>query len=194
MNILFRQKNSADAEIRSILSDHGIEQCMLKYISFEKDRTHITRKRHYHTNVEIHIIEKGYQIYEIGGQTACLRAGQFLIIPPLEEHIASEDDPRTLKHAITFRTSDNGAFSALSSHPFSFFIGSTPQIVTESLSCIREESRAQDKLCSSLISCRVLECIIRLYRLTGLGLVCAEESSALEENDRILLAKQYIAN
>ncbi len=67
MEILFKQRSNSPAAVAPLFAKLGVEQCLFKHICFEKDRAYVTRKRHYHTFVEIHIIVRGYQIYEIDG-------------------------------------------------------------------------------------------------------------------------------
>ena len=134
MEILFRQKESGNRRPRSFLEEFGIEGCILKYISFEKDRSRITRKRHYHTNIEIHIIEKGYQVYEIGKETVRVESGQFLLVPPGVKHTTLTENNKTEKYAITFRLSEKSTPFALPVNEY--LLGRTPAPVKENSRCI----------------------------------------------------------
>ena len=191
VEILFRQKSAENTLDKSVLDGFGIQRCILKKISFEKDRSNITRKRHYHTGVEIHIIEEGYQIYEIEGQSVRVDSGQFLLIPTLKEHIALKEDFKTSKYAFTFNLKENCMFARSLQTP-SFVVASTPPTVRDNLRYIREESARRAPFCYSVVCGRAWECILQLYRLVG---ICSIESRDLvtnEENDRLILAKQYI--
>ena len=192
MEILFRQRESEHSENQSALGDLGIERCMLKRIFFERDSVHITRKRHYHAGVEIHILEEGYQTYEIDGQILRVVAGQYLLIPPLVKHVVLEEDPYTLKYAVTFHMKENGSLAVCTDQLRSCFVGNTPSSVRESILCIRAEGSAKKAFYASVICGRVLECILHLYRLTGIRDTGIGDFFGLEENGIFLLAKQYV--
>ena len=192
MEILFRQRESEHSENRSALEHLGIERCMLKRIFFERDGARITRKRHYHAGVEIHIIDAGYQTYEIDGQILRVEAGQYLLIPPLVKHVVLEEDPHTLKYAITFHTKENSPFAIFTDQLNSCFVGNTHSSVRESILCIQAEGSARKAFYASVVCGRVMECILHLYRLMGIRDTGIGDSFDAEENDRFLLAKQYV--
>ena len=101
MKILFKQPENDPYHSATALEEFGILQCFLKHIVSKSDRTNITRKRHYHKCVEVHIIEKGYQIYEIEGKRIKLEKGSFLIISPLSYHCLTEETNETEKYSFT---------------------------------------------------------------------------------------------
>ena len=107
MDILFRQIRSQETAVPSLLEGLGVSGCMVKYISYEKDRSNITKKRHYHTGTEIHIIEKGRQVYEIEGRMLELVEGELLVIPPEVEHTVIETGRDTSNYAIFFNLSQD---------------------------------------------------------------------------------------
>jgi AraC-like DNA-binding protein len=191
MEILFRQNETDTAANSCILYRMGIERCMLKRISFVKDRAHITKKRHYHAGVEIHIIESGYQIYEINGKCICVTEGHFLLIPPLTRHVVVEEAPSTAKHAITFNIKENSTFASVMSGLCSFFVGQTPVAVTDGILYITDEYATQKPFYRSAIECRLWECILHLYRLAGIRDTLNGTVNS-EEDHRLTIAKQYI--
>ena len=192
MYILFWQTKNEDFVDRSVLESLGIERCIFKRISFETDRAHMTKKSHYHTSVEIHIIERGYQIYEIDGLKVRVVAGQFLMISHQVRHVALEEDPYTLKFALAFHIKENGPFNACLSEMQSFAIGNTPLSVKENMQYICTESAERRPFYASLVCGRVWELILMLYRLMGMGDAAITDPFDGQKNDRFLLAKQYI--
>ena len=80
MKILFNQLENNRFHSATALEEFGILQCFLKRIRSKYDKTNVTRKRHYHKCVEIHIIEKGYQIYDVGNQRIKIEEGAFFVV------------------------------------------------------------------------------------------------------------------
>ena len=191
MEILFRQNKTDTAANCCILYRMGIERCMLKRISFVKDRAHITKKRHYHAGVEIHIIESGYQIYEINGKCIRVTEGHFLLIPPLTRHVVVEEDPNATKHAVTFNIKENSTLADVLPGICSIFVEQTPAAVTEGILYIANEYTTQKALYRSAVECRLWECILHIYRLVGIR-DALNETVRSEEDPRLTIAKQYI--
>ena len=57
MEILFRQEKTREILGYSLLDRLGIHGCLFKEIDFARDRSRVTKKSHYHTSIEIHIIQ-----------------------------------------------------------------------------------------------------------------------------------------
>ena len=71
-------------------------------------------------------------------------------------------------------------------------MGNTHSSVRESILCIQAEGSARKAFYASVVCGRVMECILHLYRLTGIRDTGIGDSFDAEEDDRFLLAKQYI--
>ena len=190
MKILFKQPENDGYHSAVALEEFGVLRCFLKQITLDRDRTHITRKRHFHTCVEVHIIEKGYQIYEIEDEYIRIEKGGFLIIPPLTCHSAIEELLGTEKYSFTFELKNNGMAEELLTGIGSYFFGVTPIAVRECISCIEEEKRERKPYHTVLICNRVLECILQMLR--SFPSAVAETTVEPFGDMRLKLAKQYI--
>ena len=189
MEILFRQGKGAENGAFSLLDAYGIEGCVFKKIAFARDRSRITKKSHYHTSTEIHIIERGYQLYEVEGKSVRVGAGEFLLIPPLFPHAAREADPTTEKYAFTLRVRESSPFA----HIAAYRTGTLPEGFSQAVLAIASEARARLPFYTAAIDARIWEMLLQFFRAAAL-LPRESESPAVEENERILLVKQYIAD
>lgn len=186
MKILFKQSKE---DMRCPLRNFGVERCYLKYITFADGRSFITRKRHHHTDFEIHIIERGCQAYETDEGECVLGEGEFLLIPPTRKHCALREDVNSSKFSVTFGLCEDspwyGALPLLKGH--------VPDRIWEDLRCIREERESKAPLFDAMISLRVAECVLRFLRLAGGALLPDRADTVdLEADARLFLAKQYI--
>ena len=155
MNILFKQPENDCLNVATALEQFGILQCYLKKIVAKRDKSNITIKRHYHRCVEVHIIENGYQIYEIDGKYIKLEKGSFLIIPPLSYHRMTEEAEGTEKYSFTFELKNNGTAEQLCGGMSLSFSSATPKAIQECMACIEEEKR--DILLAAELSRKLLE-------------------------------------
>ncbi len=192
MNILFKQPENDPLNSASMLEQFGISQCYLKRIVAKRDKTNITIKRHYHKCIEVHIIEDGYQIYEIEGKSIKLKKGDFLIIPPMLYHRMTEESEVTEKYSFTFELKNNSIAEQLCAGMRSCFTSATPIAVRECISYIEEEKRELKPYYTALICSRVFECILRILRLFPSAL--AETAVEHFGDMRLTLAKQYISD
>ena len=144
MKILFKQPENDPYHSAIALEEFGILQCFLKHIVSKSDRTNITRKRHYHKCVEVHIIEKGYQIYEIEGKCIKLEKGSFLMISPLAYHCLTEETNETEKYSFTFELKNHSMAKQLLTEMGSYFSCVTPITVQECIAYIEEEKRERE--------------------------------------------------
>ncbi len=190
MKILFKQPENDLTSAAIALEQFGILQCFLKWILSKRDKTNITRKIHYHKCVEVHIIEKGYQIYEIEGTCMKLEKGSFLMISPLSHHRVTKEANETEKYSFTFELKSNGVAERLLTGMGPCFLSETPIAVRECIAHIEEEKRGCKPYHTVLISNRVLECILQILRL--LPSAVAETTDEQSGDMRLMLAKQYI--
>lgn len=190
MRILFKQ--SKEGVGAALLRCVGIERCYVKYIVHEDGRSYVTRKRHHHTDFEIHIVEGGEQVYEIDGREVALGAGQVLLIPPGVKHRALRESPEASKYSILFGLAATGALGGVDVP----LVGGVPDGVWESLFCIRKEHGQNATHSEALLSLYVIECVLRLLRLAGGAEAHAarREDDGGEEDARLLLAKKYVAD
>ena len=196
MTFLFRQnasrESSRESSPCSALNTLGIEDVFLKKLSFEKDRKSITQKRHYHTNFEIHLIQKGFQSYAFESERVCVAEGMLLIIPPFVTHVADGEDPHTEKIALTFSLNANSRLAATLRQPTPFVLLETPGVLNENLQRILAELAEQKPFYRVLVENRILECILHLLRLLGVRDADPCDEAFTGEDPRILLSKQYV--
>ena len=184
MEILFKQANG-------MLEERGIEQCYLKRILPERDRGTTTKKRHHHTGFEIHIIEDGYQCYEVEDRIICLSAGQFLLIPPMVRHRVVDAAAETSKYSLSFCLEEGSAFAATLPDLRKEITGETPMVIGDGIFLICRERQERLPYGLAVIEGRMLECILHFLRMCApVGICEVQEESG--EDFRVTLAKQYI--
>lgn len=185
MRILWKQKHPSTDGCEGLFWRLSVERCYLKHIRTDMDRERTTRKTHHHTGVEMHVITKGYQVYELTEGCVRVEAGQCLLLPPMLPHRAVEEGTDTVKYSLTFgveRTEE-----------LVLYVGETPDGVTECLWRIEREREGTFPLGDSLVGILVWECVLRLLRLMGLRGKETAEMPAKEDRDaRYSLAVQYI--
>lgn len=193
MEFFFRQDRLDRNSVADRLEQFGIEQCLLKYISSEKDRFTSTRKEHHHSGFEVHIVEQGEQIYAVEGETVCVRTGHFLMIAPQVKHVAYPAEIGTKKYAITFRLTDDGLLADRSAEVPSYVFGETPFSVKENLQAVCRERAEPMAYGLWVMSNRIWECILGFFRICGMqnGPDCISYS-VRDEDDRISIVKRYI--
>lgn len=191
MRILYHYTESGLGGCDSDWRELGIDRCLLKHISFESDRAHITKKRHYHSDVEIHMIECGHQVYELGGKRVTVEAGELLWIAPEVEHRTADFAPDTVKYAICFR-------AARDVHGWGSKIAGTYGVVRISaalMACLKsivEERRDRASHYRTVIKSRMLDCVVYCMRKIVRKEAKGVSHDTMWENDRLAIAKQYI--
>lgn len=192
MEILFKQAERGESLSSAVLEAFGIERCYCKQVCVARDRMHITRKRHHHTGVEVHLIEKGAQVYEVAGDVIEVSAGQFLVISPNVRHTVLDADAQTEKYSFSFSIAAAGMehLTPMQEH---YATGRTPAEIEDSLRFLCAERRRGAAYAYCVIGNRVLECLLLLFRrLCWANAVPTDEAS--DEDLRLSLAKQYIAD
>lgn len=190
MKILFNQLKNNGFQGEDALEKCGILQCYLKEIRSVYDKTNVTKKRHYHKGVEIHIIKKGYQIYDMGDKSIKIEEGSLLMISPLSYHRLIAEASETEKYSFSFELKSNSMAEQLLKEVKGCISCKTPISVRENISFIKEEKKAHKLYHSVLICHRVLECMIQILRLLPLAVT---EKTVEESGDiRLELAKRYI--
>lgn len=153
----------------------------------------VTRKRHHHTGVEVHIVMRGCQVYELDGRLVSVEAGGFLLIAPLTRHRVAEEHVGTEKYSFTFAVQKGSAAERHLSALGAFVTGTTPETVTDGIRLICGERKRRALYGETVMCNRVLECILLLLRCFPVGTVPTPHGE--DEGDlRVTLAKQYVSD
>lgn len=191
MEILYRQPNE-NKNGHNPIESLGAMGCMVKYISHERDRGLVTKKRHHHTGVEIHIILKGRQKYEVDGREAELEAGEMLTILPNVPHLLLESEGETVKYAMFFGVREGSPLHTMMNEKPPYTVERVPERLCDSLAVIHGERRQRSAYSSFIISGRTLECILTVMRSAGMK--AEPDTWESDEDERLTMAKQYIGD
>ena len=194
MDILFRQSRERMPCENALFEVYGIENCLVKHLCLDKDRAYITRKRHYHQSFEVHLIETGFQVYETDGGVFRLDAGQTLLIPPHVMHGTLQEDAHTVKHALTFTVAEGGLLAEAADKLTAPLVLETPPVIIKSIQKIHAELADGEAYSSSVIALCAWECVLSLFRRIGLSESRALCTGETAENERFLLAQQYVSD
>ncbi len=192
MDIIYQFSTGANKKDNERWHELSIDQCCLKRISFAKDRSRITKKRHYHTGIEIHIIEKGYQEYEIDGERVKVCSGEFIAIRPRVEHTAEDLDPKTEKFAFCFRAEHGSALELELCAMPKYIHGNINTDVLSDIYSSYEEKKLSDRYSSAVISNTVWSCAVRWIRCLSATGTVPQATHESEGDLRVALAKQYV--
>lgn len=188
MDILFKQ----DLKSMPVCEELGVEGCMLKLISSKNDKTNITRQRHYHSGVEIHIVTEGEQEYEVDSERVTVRAGEFLMIMPRVYHIALGESHATLKYAIVFNFSDGSDVAELLGRAGDFICGAISDEISFDIEQIHAEREGKRAYCGAVMGTRLDACLLSFLRMIGLREKRERGAAERGEDGRVSLVKQYI--
>lgn len=184
MKILYKQPWSAG----SILDGIGIKNCYFKYLVTERDAKNISRKPHYHTDYEVHMVEQGRLLYEAGGCRYTLNSGNFLLIPPGVLHRVKDRTPATVTFSLTFHTAPGSCpLPALQE----CICGAMDPRLQETARGLLAEYSQSKLLSAELMEANLLEILVLLWRSSGLK-GTAPACLLSEEDSRVAIAKQYI--
>ncbi len=162
MKLLYVQNDSFKT-----LEAVGITRCFFKYFDFSVSGGAYTRKRHFHTNFELHFIINGQQCYEINGEHINVKSAEVLIIPPRLMHCVKESSPDVRKAAITF---DYDTVKNKLSLPGSdkHFIMPATEVISADIEFIISESQRGKMLSHGLLENRIYETLISVFRYMGM--------------------------
>ena len=191
MDILFRKMPESESDFDFTFDGLGITQCYIKSLSLSSDRARVLRKPHHHTGFEAHIIDKGSQNYEIGGECVTVSAGEMIIISPFVKHIASGESDETEKRAVSFVLREDGFLNSELSEIAPYKIAAAPKSIKTSLEIIESEREGRGSLYNQIITLKALECVLEIMRIVGVR-ESKQESVGELEDARVTLAKQYI--
>ena len=180
MKILFKQSDIDD----SFFACFGVKQCYFKHLLTERDAKSISRKAHHHAFFEIHIIEKGHQIYLVEDKEYNVKCGEILLISPNVKHRLIKSAPQTSKFGITFCAQNIEGIKPCS-------VGKLERRIRDNVALIVAESEKNFVSSRRIISGCVSESIILLLRACGMK-ESAERVVADEIDSRLFLAKQFI--
>lgn len=184
MKIYYKQKKDPDGT--SPLMTLGITDCYLKHLRIDMDTGKNERKTHRHNGFEIHIIEKGYQEYEVGDCCHAIGKGEFLFVPPGIHHKLAKSSVGTEKFSITFSGPELDCLTEC-------VTGVIPERFFENIRFIVSEQFNNTLFSNKVIENAVFESILAFLRLCGL-----REKPGLMENEtddsRLETAKKYIAD
>ena len=184
MKILYKQPWSAGG----ILDGVGITNCYLKHLITERDAKNISRKPHYHTDYEVHMVEQGRLVYEAQGCRYTINSGNFLLLPPGVLHRVEDRVPATVTFSLTFRTTPEVCpLPALKA----CVCGATDTRLQETVRILLAEYGHAKPLSAQLMEANVLEMLVLLWRGSGLK-EAAPACAHSEEDPRVAIAKQYI--
>ena len=179
------------SEQSSIWSELGIELCYLKHISFAQDRPYITKKRHYHTHIEMHLIVRGAQIYEVEGHRLTVGEGHCLQIAPHTYHTVAAAAADIEKYALCVRLREGGRLASALQHLPAFALRPIDSALFECLQGVSKERHTRAPFSGTIVRDRVAECILRLLRDHARGAE-AQDEPAESEDGRIAIVKRYI--
>ncbi len=183
MKILYRQPKTKD---NTLLISENISNIFVKYLNYKNNSISVNKKTHHHTCVEIHIILDGEHTYEINNKEFTVKSGEMLLIPNLTKHKLINFYENTEKFSITFN-SENQILNEKFTAPV---ILKYPERILENLKFINTEYNKRLRFSEQLVENAVFEIIINIFRL--LGYTQKEVFAASTEDNRLLLAKQYI--
>ena len=144
------------------LHSFGVKKCCLKKLQIDHDTKNITKKTHRHTGVEIHIVTKGVQVYEMAGQTHTVSRGQFIMIYPNVPHKVVSLVSDTQKYSITFTFSFSNKVTA------QYTQGDLPERLLEHILFIEKEVNLRKEISALLIENCLLEIIVTFFRIAGM--------------------------
>ena len=182
MKIIYKQSDD-----NSTFNEHGIHNCYFKLLSTKNDIKRASKKIHHHKGFEIHIINKGYQIYETKDGEHRINEGNMLIIPPGMAHCFKSSDTDILKYAVIFELDEI-------SHDFQtdrYIITTIPASIQNNIQKILTEHKSNLFFSRQLLENSLFDIIVHILRLAGYKEDTVTKSNT-EENFRLLIAKHYI--
>lgn len=181
MQILYKQPEESQT---GSLFCYGVHECYCKKLQLPQDGHNVTKKTHFHTGIEVHIIIDGTQEYQIASDRYILEKGCFLLIYPNVPHRILSSSPQAQKYSLIFQKEN------VPSGPC--FFGAVPARICENLAFIAAEKALKREISGILIENSILEILVSIFRLTG---IAEKPLPSQQDNNAIVsLAKQYIAD
>lgn len=181
VKMLYRYEEKKTA---SSMEAIGVLHAFVKKIRFLRGKSSFTKKRHYHTDIEVHVILSGEQTYEVAGARVALGSGELLLIAPGTEHRVLSVLEGTEKLALCFRTKEPMVKRA-------FVSGETAKEIQDAVTAIVKESDAALPFSPFVIEARTAELIALCLRMAE-GRIPKPQEKGTEEDSRFLVAKEFI--
>lgn len=140
--------------------------------------------------IEVHLVEKGYQTYHFDSTEVRVEEGCFLWISPKVAHVAAAEVSHTIKYAVCLRIEEGSALEGALGRMEPFVMGRVPEFLWEHIRTIREEKRKRAPYYRAVVENRSFECVVSLFRTVGLTMDTVEPFDS--EDHRLTIAKQYI--
>ena len=188
MKILYNQKTAAN----SILSEYGIQNCIVRLLYYKQDNASISKLTHHHTSFELHVVTEGAATYEIEGHLYRIDAGKFLFLPPYVQHRFIESEAYTVKYTSSFNYCPDAMNQAFLDSLMKPIFSYTTIEMHSALTFIHTESEHCKSISDLLIANRILECIYAHFRMLGFRETEAEIATA-PYDVRLQLIKQFIS-
>lgn len=182
MKIIFRQNREA---CEGTLYSNNIKSLYLKELDYKSDYKKMTRKNHFHTEYEIHMVIAGSQSYTVGEKSYSVCEKSFIIIPPGVGHCLTFASENLQKYALTFVCDSLPLKAPVSGR----LIGA----VSDNMDFVLSEQKKKLLASSFLIENRIFETLILLLRECGLK-ESKEKAPVSTESERLELAKSFIAD
>ena len=163
-----------------------ISDCHFKHLQYKAIPPFGYPPQHLHTEFEIHLVIKGNQVYKVFDEEVTVRENKFLIIPPGAPHQNLSQRVDSEKYAFVF----NADYKP----DYPYFVGTPSETVMQNLHFITEELRQPQSDTIALLNNRLRETILLLFRLAGYSNFVSKRSISAEDDNRLSLAKAYIAD
>ncbi len=167
------------------LDGFAVENCHLKLLN-GIDIKKVTKKQHHHTFYEVHFLVSGWQRYNLNNVDYTIQKGEFLLIPPGIKHSFVDMHPQSQKFSLCFFISEDLSVSVHDIH-----CDKIPVRILDNIGCIQEESDTRRFFSAQLIENHVLEIVMLLMRMCGMGKP-AEVNDTEHGDFRLNMAKKFI--
>ena len=145
-------------------------------------------KMHWHTFYEVHFILEGFVSYQTAdGETVTVNAGEFLFIPPRNEHVMTQESEHFKKIGLAFSVSDSDAINYV--FPQCIFYKSITKEITELFSII---SFALERNNGTEVSIIVNSILSLILFLSDSATSKVESSVRIGPDERVTRAKRFI--
>ena len=182
MKIMYSQPKTG-----SIFEKYGVENCYFKSLHTKNDRKSITNKEHSHTCFEVHIMDKGQQIYEADNKSIELKSGDMLIIPPKKMHRILSTHDGTTKYSVTFSLCSTSVLLP----DFDFVCTKVRPSLSSTIAELVSEHKNASPFSEQIIENLAFNIVAHILRILN----CKQVSTTTipdAEDSRLFMAKRYI--
>lgn len=182
MKIIYKQSDD-----KSVFAKYGICNCCFKLLYTEYDIRRGSKKTHSHMGFEIHIINKGHQIYKVGEEEYRVKGGNMLIIPPGLTHCFKSSAENVSKCAVVFELDENSCVFQRNK----CIVTKIPAAIQSNIQEILSEYKNNLFFSQQLLENSLFNIVVHILRLMEYKEDTVNESN-IGEDYRLLIAKQYI--